>query len=170
MTYVGDGELSGVIARGDDAPVSTLGGMSAKVLAGTALTDGRYSLYRIELAPDGGGALPHFHRTFAESFHVLAGTIELYDGAGWVEAGPDDHLYVPPGGVHGFRNASREPVTMLMMSTPGVRREDYFAELLEVARSGRHLSLDEVTEMFARHDQYMVEERSAPTDQIRARS
>ena len=46
----------------------------------------------------------HFHRTFSESFFVLTGTVTLGDGAKTVDAGPGDYLYVPPGGLHSFKN------------------------------------------------------------------
>ena len=129
-----------------------------RVVASVEATGGRYSLYRIDLEARSGGARPHFHTGFAESFTVLSGEVALYDGADWVSAGEGDHLFVPERGVHGFRNDTDAPAAMLMMSTPGVRREDYFAELQEVFASGRQLSQQEWTELFARHDQVMVDE------------
>lgn len=63
-------------------------------------------------------------------------------------------LYVPPGGVHGFRNDSGAPASMLILFTPGVARENYFEELGEIRRSGRELSVQEWDELFARHDQF----------------
>lgn len=156
MTYLGDGETDAVTARGGAAPSMTLGTTTATTVASTSLTGGRYSMYRLRLGPNGGGASPHFHRTFAESFHVLSGTVELFDGSEWIETSVDDHLFVPEGSVHGFRNVAPEPAELLMMSAPGVRREDYFAELMEIATSGRQLSAEEMTAMFARHDQFMV--------------
>ena len=128
---------------------------SNRVLATGADTGGRYSLYRIDLEARSGGARPHFHTRFAESFTVLSGEVALYDGASWVPAGPGDHLFIPERGVHGFRNDSDAPAALLMMSTPAAPREDYFAELLEVA--GRELSPQEWTALYARHDQVMVD-------------
>jgi hypothetical protein len=43
-----------------------------------------------------------------------------------------------------------------MLSTPGVQREDYFAELAAVVREGRQLSPQDWADLFARHDQYNV--------------
>ena len=37
---------------------------------------------------------------------------------------------------------------------PGTPRERYFAEVAEIDASGRTLSYDEWTELYARHDQY----------------
>lgn len=128
--------------------------LSSTVLATSADTEGRYSLYRIDLAAGSPGAKPHFHTRFAESFTVLSGEVALFDGTTWVTAGEGDHLYVPERGVHGFRNDSRSPAVLLMMSTPGAPREEYFRELEAVA--GQDLSPEEWNALYARHDQVMV--------------
>ena len=143
-----------VLLRAADAPRL----LSNSLVASTDDTGGRYSLYRIELTAGSGGAKPHHHQRFAESFTVLSGEVALYDGRRWVTAVEGDHLFVPELGVHGFRNDSDADAAMLMMSTPGVRREDYFRELLEVFTSGRELSAEEWTALYARHDQVMVPE------------
>jgi quercetin dioxygenase-like cupin family protein len=52
--------------------------------------------------------------------------VRLYDGARWLDAVVGDFLFVPEGGVHGFRNESGEPASMLLLFTPGAPREDYF--------------------------------------------
>ena len=126
------------------------------VVSPPAASAGAYSLYRIDLPPRAGGARPHLHHTFVESFTVLSGTATLLDGTEWVAAEVGDHLVVPALGVHGFRNDTDAPASLLMMSTPGAAREDYFDELLAVA--DRELSAQEWTALFARHDQVMVDE------------
>ena len=45
---------------------------------------------------------------------------------------------------------------MLILFAPGAPRERYFEELAEIARSGRQLDRGEWTELYARHDQFMV--------------
>jgi mannose-6-phosphate isomerase-like protein (cupin superfamily) len=156
VTYLGDGERTAALIPRAAQQDLRVGSMTATVVASMRQTGGRYSLYRLDLAPHGGGAAPHFHRGFAESFQVLAGIVQLYDGAEWADARDGDHLYVPEGGIHGFRNDRPEPVSMLMMSIPGAPREDYFAELARVAERGAELTPQEWTELYARHDQYMV--------------
>ena len=142
-----------LLLRAADAPRL----LSNAVLATSEATGGRYSLYRIDLAAGSRGAEPHLHTRFAESFTVLRGEVALFDGARWVTAVEGDHLFVPERGVHGFRNDSDAPAAMLMMSTPGAPREDYFAELAEVFSSGRTLTPQEWTALYARHDQVMVD-------------
>jgi hypothetical protein len=46
---------------------------------------------------------------------------------------------------------------MLILFAPAPPREAYFSELAEIARAGRTLDADEWTELYARHDQYMVD-------------
>ena len=156
MTYLGDGEASAVLRVRDGQPGIDLGAMTVTVIAPPALTAGRYSLYRLDLAPEGGGAAPHFHREFAESFLVLTGVVQLFDGRTWVDAAEGDHLYVPEGGVHGFRNERPEAATLMMMSTPPAPGEESSGELARIAASGEKPSAAEGTRLYARHDQYMV--------------
>jgi mannose-6-phosphate isomerase-like protein (cupin superfamily) len=156
MTYLAtDPTVSAVLARAADRPTLGLGPLQARIAADVAMTGGRYSLYHLELGT-GAGAGAHFHRTFTESFHVLGGTVQFYDGQRWFAGGRGDHVVVPEGGVHAFRNDADLPATMLMLSTPGVRREDYFAELEAVVREGRQPSPQEWADLLARHDQYDV--------------
>lgn len=121
------------------------------------VTEGRYGLFRLEMQPRSGGPGAHFHRTFSESFYVLAGTVRLYDGAGWVSASAGDFLHVPEGGIHAFRNNGDAPASMLILFAPGAPREDYFREAAALAESGREMTPDERAAFLARHDQFMVE-------------
>ena len=134
----------------------TAKGTAGHYLAAPQDTTGRFSLYRWDMSPASGGPGPHFHRTYAETFYVLAGTIRLYDGTRWFDATPGDMLYVPPGGIHGFTNASGAPASMLMLLTPGADRAAYFSELAAIADNGRELSGAEWSEVFARHDNVML--------------
>ncbi|MFI6598381.1 cupin domain-containing protein [Nonomuraea sp. NPDC050536] len=156
MTYSKDiGEVSAAFH-----PVSKVRSLTSK--AGTVMrfvapgsaTEGRYGLFEWNMPAQAGGASPHFHKTFSEAFYVVSGTVGLYDGDSWVDATPGDFLYVPEGGVHGFRNDKDEPAKMLILFSPGAPREKYFEELVEVSLSGRTLSEEEWRELWARHDQF----------------
>ncbi len=151
------GESSAVLRSGAEPPDLRIRADTAvHHLAIGAATDGAFGLYRWEMLGPPTGPAAHFHRTFSESFYVLSGTVGLFDGTRWTDAAPGDFLYVPPGGVHAFRNESGAPASMLLLFAPGAPREEYFAELAEIAASGRQLSEPEWTELYARHDQYMV--------------
>jgi mannose-6-phosphate isomerase-like protein (cupin superfamily) len=125
---------------------------TVRYLATGASTDGQFGLYRWEMAGPPGGPDPHFHRTITESFYVLSGAIRIFDGTSWVEATRGDFVYVPQGGVHGFRNESGAPASMLILFTPGAPREDYFERVPTVAQMSR----EEREEFFLRHDTFWV--------------
>jgi mannose-6-phosphate isomerase-like protein (cupin superfamily) len=158
MSYAGDhGEVSAVLVGTDDSPrVVMRSGTVGRFIAPGWRTVGRFGLFRWEMPAKSGGAGPHFHRTFSESFYVLSGSVVLYDGASWTEGTAGDFLYIPEGGVHGFRNESEDAASMLILFAPGAPRERYFEELAEIGASGRELSQEEWAEVYARHDQTMV--------------
>lgn len=159
MSYTNDiGEISARWRpRGEPEELTFRTGVHTRFVAPGSATNGQFGLFEWNMPPRGGGPDPHFHKTFSESFYVTAGTVGLYDGARWVSARPGDFLYVPEGGVHAFRNDGDDPAAMLILFAPGPARENYFKELAEVAESGRELSRDEWTELYARHDQYRAE-------------
>jgi quercetin dioxygenase-like cupin family protein len=129
---------------------------SVRFVAPGSETSGRFGLFRWDMAPNAGGPSPHFHTTFSESFYVLEGTVRLGDGQRWWDATAGDYLHVPERGVHAFSNASDEPASMLILFAPGAPRERYFEELAELLATGRELSEQEWTSLYARHDQFMV--------------
>ena len=150
------GEVSAVLRRHDSEPALTNpSGATVDYLATGAGTDGEFGLYRWNFGPEESGPGPHFHRTISESFFILSGTVRLYSGETWAEATPGDFLFVPEGGIHGFRNVPGEPASMLLLFTPGAPREEYFETLFEVA-NGRVLSDEERAELFIRHDNHWV--------------
>jgi mannose-6-phosphate isomerase-like protein (cupin superfamily) len=157
MTYTGStGEVSAVHLGAGDVPTRQIGTTTAGYVATGSQTAGRYGLYRWDMGGPGGAA-PHFHRTFSESFYILSGTVALYDGAAWADATAGDFHYVPEGGIHAFRNADPDtPASMLILFAPGAPRERYFDALAEIVASGRQLSDEEWTRLYADNDQYMV--------------
>ena len=158
--YLGEtGEASGTFRPADHAPELADGakGSSVHYLATGALTDGDFGLYRWNMGPAPSGPSPHFHRTISESFFVLEGTVRLYDGTGWREATAGDFLFVPPGGVHGFRNESGVPASMLLLFTPGAPREGYFEGLARFAAMAKRPSEEELAAFYLEHDNVWVD-------------
>jgi mannose-6-phosphate isomerase-like protein (cupin superfamily) len=156
--YLGEpGELSASYRSVDTGPQLTARSRTeVHYLATGATTDHQFGLYRWDMAGPPAGPGPHFHRTFTESFYILAGTVRLYDGHRWIDAVPGDFMYVPQGGVHGFRHESGEPASMLILFTPGAPREGYFEALGEIAASGRKPSEEEWADLYRRHDTQML--------------
>ncbi len=155
--YHGDnGEASARLRLADQAPdVTYANGGTAHFLATTDSTDGQFGLYRWEMSAEPSGPGPHFHRTISESFYVLSGTVRLFDGNDWIDGTPGDFLFVPEGGIHGFRNESGEPATMLLLFAPGAPREDYFETLARVS-NGEVMTEEERLAFYLRHDNHWV--------------
>ena len=88
-------EVSAWLRSGTDPPDhDSFGVVKYHYLADQQATDGDYGLYRVDIAPNGGGPGPHFHRAMSEAFFVLSGTVKLYDGTHWIGGHPNDFLYV----------------------------------------------------------------------------
>src|SRR5262249_38723849 len=117
---------------------------------------GQFGLYRWDMGPQAGGPTAHFHRSISESFFILSGTIRVLNGEQWIDATAGDFLFVPEGGIHGFRNESGAPASMVLLFAPGAPREAYFEFLDEVARGGRQPTEREWADFYVRHDTYWV--------------
>jgi uncharacterized RmlC-like cupin family protein len=120
-----------------------------------AWSRGLFGLYRWDMPGEATGPGPHFHRTITESFYVLSGTIRIYDGRRWIEAGPGDFIHIPEGGIHGFRNESGAPASMLIHFAPGAPREGYFEGNAAMAR-GAQMTDEEKAEFYRLHDNVWV--------------
>jgi mannose-6-phosphate isomerase-like protein (cupin superfamily) len=149
-----DGEVSARLRRADEDPDLVNRTGSADYLATGASTDGAFGLYRWNMGPEQSGPAAHFHRTITESFFVISGEVQLYDGHGWITGRPGDFMFVPEGGLHGFRNESGEPASMLILFTPGAPRERYFEGLAEIGLTGRRPTNEEMAEFYRQHDTY----------------
>ncbi len=159
MSFTDDDLVRGATFRPlSGVPSLQLSSASVRFTATGSMTNGEFGLFRYDMPPGPGGPSPHIHKTFSESFYVLDGTVDFYDGTAWIAATAGDFIYIPRKGVHAFRNGSDGPASMLVLFAPGAAREGYFQELAEIAASGRRLSAAEWTEVWARNDQYAVEE------------
>ena len=148
--YHGDGGELTAWFRADGAPADLryANGNTVDYLATGATTGGDFGLYRWNMGPEPSGPGPHFHRAISESFYILSGTVKIFDGAQWLDTNPGDFVHVPPGGIHGFRNESGAPASMLLHFSPGAPREDYFEGLVGLA----DMDEQERGAFFAAHD------------------
>ena len=155
--YLGeDGEVSATLRSADaEAELVYPNGTRVSYFATHDSTGGLFGMYKWEMTGERAGPGPHFHRTITESFFVLTGTIKIYDGREWVDAQPGDFVHVPIGGIHGFRNESGEPASMLIHFAPGAGREGYFEGLARFAVDGQP-SDEELARFYAEHDNTWV--------------
>jgi mannose-6-phosphate isomerase-like protein (cupin superfamily) len=158
--YLGErGEASATLRTAGAAPDLVYGnGTRAHFLMTGAWSRGLFGLYRWEMGPAVSGPGPHFHRTMTESFYVLAGSIRIYDGQRWIDTSPGDFVHVPEGGIHGFRNESGAPASMLIHFAPAGPREAYFEGTARLSR-GEQMSDEELAEFYLAHDNIWVDER-----------
>jgi mannose-6-phosphate isomerase-like protein (cupin superfamily) len=155
--YFGDkGEVNAIFRPASAEPDLQVGTSAARYIIKGDATGGKFGLYRWDMAPGTPGASAHFHRTMSESFFILSGTVGLYNGEEWTDASAGDYLYVPEGGIHGFRNASNEPASMLILFAPGAPREGYFEGLADRAAGRREFTPEEFVAFCEAHDNYFV--------------
>jgi mannose-6-phosphate isomerase-like protein (cupin superfamily) len=152
--YLGDtGELTATYRPAGAEPDLTYpSGNTVHHLATGASTGGLFGLYRWEMGPGRSGPDPHFHRSISESFYILSGTVKIFDGTRWIDTEPGDFVHVPIGGVHGFRNESGAPASMLLHFAPGAPREDYFERITTV----KDMTEEERSEFFLNHDNFWL--------------
>jgi mannose-6-phosphate isomerase-like protein (cupin superfamily) len=157
--YLGDsGEASATLRPADAPPDLVYGnGTRAHYLMKREQARGLFGLYRWEMSRAVSGPGPHFHRTITESFYILSGTIRIYDGRRWIDTSPGDYIHVPEGGVHGFRNESGAPASMLIHFAPGAPREAYF-EGTAALSSGLQMTDEEKVQFYRLHDNIWVPE------------
>jgi mannose-6-phosphate isomerase-like protein (cupin superfamily) len=157
--YLGDkGEINAVFRSADTEPDVVSASGATHYLAGHASTGGEFGLYKVDMGPKAPGARTHFHRTISESFYVLSGEVQLYDGERWIPGRQGDFLYVPVGGLHAFKNDTDEPLSMLMLFSPGAPREEYFERIAEFAQRDR----EDLKAFQIRHDSYFLDMMDAP--------
>lgn len=158
LPYVGEGEANASFRPASTPPgYTTSRGTVGHYLASPRETAGRFSLYKWDMGPQPGGPGPHFHRTYDETFLIVSGTVHLYDGRRWFDAGAGDLLHVPAGGIHGFTNTSGAPASMLMLITPGVDRGAYFDELAHIATGATEPTVEHWAALMERHDNVMLD-------------
>ena len=65
------------------------------------------------------GVDPHTHPDHSDSFYVLEGEVEFFEGVEWHRTEPGTFLSVPPNVEHGFRPAGTA-IRLLNFHTPNV--------------------------------------------------
>ncbi len=145
-----------VVAPGEGrfmAVGSTDAGATVKV--SEAETDGLCTVWEGRVGPGTVGAGPHYHRGRDEFFYVLEGEVVLRIGDEKHTARAGTFAFVPRETIHGFRNASTNSATLLVMHHPA-GFERYFEEIQQLA--ARHGGREERAALAARYDMIPVPE------------
>jgi oxalate decarboxylase/phosphoglucose isomerase-like protein (cupin superfamily) len=79
----------------------------------------------------------HYHPEQEESFHVLEGTMEVFQDGAWIPVHGGQTHVVPMGEVHAWRNAGNAPVRFQNVHRPALRFQDHMETLDRLARAGK---------------------------------
>lgn len=82
----------------------------------------------LQTSPPGGGPPPHRHLGEDETFTVIRGEFEVFDGERWHPLRPGQAHTSPRGQVHAFRNTGTAEGS-IMFITNGGGLDEYFAEI-----------------------------------------
>lgn len=111
-------------------------GLEARVTASAADTRGEYVEMDVVAGP-GAATILHYHPEQRETYRVLQGTLEVFRDGRWSAVHAGETFLVPPGGVHGFRNATSAPVRFVNVHEPALGFEAHLRTLDRLARAGR---------------------------------
>ena len=145
-----------VVAPGEGrfmAVGSTGAGVTVKV--SEAETNGLCTVWEGRVGPGTVGAGPHCHRGRDEFFYVLEGEVVLRIGDEKHTARAGTFAFVPRETIHGFRNASSNSATLLVLHHPA-GFERYFEDMQQLA--ARHEGREERAALAARYDMVPVPE------------
>jgi quercetin dioxygenase-like cupin family protein len=122
-----------LLAAGDEAAESMLGGVRNRFMIDGVDTDGRFALVQHSFAPRALAAPMHRHRDEDEFSYVLSGRIGAVIEGREVVAEPGDVLFKPRGQWHTFWNAGDGPAVCLELISPAGLEELFrsFADLSE---------------------------------------
>ena len=91
-------------------------------------TQGRYSVWEIEVTPNNGPPL-HKHSMEDEAFYVLEGDFSFpYGNSKDTKAGKGQFMYLPRGEFHTYKNIGSSPGKLLLIITPS-QFEKFFQEI-----------------------------------------
>ena len=105
----------------------TVFGEAIEILVDSAVSQGTAAVL-MQTSPKKGGPPPHRHTHEDETFTVLDGTFDIFDGVTWRPLPRGEVFFARRGGVYTFRNTGSSDATMLVFITPG-GFEDYLVQL-----------------------------------------
>lgn len=110
-------------------------GLLARVTTPAAATNGAAVVMDCTAEP-GSRTLIHYHPHQEETYEVLEGTLQVFRAGRWRALRTGESLTVPPGAVHGFRNASGAPVRFRNGHHPARGFQSHLETLDRLVRAG----------------------------------
>ncbi|CAN5243222.1 hypothetical protein BH24ACT19_BH24ACT19_13450 [soil metagenome] len=111
-------------------------GVEARITTPAEATGGEYVEMDCTLEPGGDTAI-HYHPEQEETFQVLDGRLEMFRDGQWCAVPAGESFTVPPGAIHGFRNASEAPVRFLNVHRPALAFQEHLETLDRLIRAGK---------------------------------
>lgn len=102
---------------------------SAEFIKTVNETKGAYTLIRVVVAPGGGNGL-HFHKSFAETFECISGSLKVQVGKNIHTLLPGDEATAYTNQAHRFFNDTDKPCSFFVTINPGCKG---FEEGLQIA-------------------------------------
>jgi uncharacterized cupin superfamily protein len=105
-------------------PVISVLGESVEIFVSSKSTNYNFCV-GVQTSPPGGGPPPHKHEREDETFTVLEGQYELFDGNGWIPFPKGEIRCSLRGNFHGFRNCGTTHGKMMFITNAGAL-DEYF--------------------------------------------
>lgn len=134
---------------------------STTLMADSDATGGALSAMRTTIGRGTEAVPPHFHKTAAEFFYVLAGTLQLLVADQVVTLPAGDAAVVPPHTAHALGTAPDHTADVFIAQVPGIPRAAYF-RLVERLTAGE-ATREELLATQDRYDNHFLESQAWST-------
>jgi quercetin dioxygenase-like cupin family protein len=143
-----------------DMRVFGFSGASTALVADSDAT-GALSAMRTTIGPGAEAVPPHFHKTAAEFFYVLAGTLQLLVADQVVTLPAGNAAAVPPYTAYALGTAPDHTADVFIAQAPGISRAAYF-RLVERLAAGE-AAREELLATQDRYDNHFLESQEWST-------
>jgi quercetin dioxygenase-like cupin family protein len=131
-------------------------GISCQFKVAGEISNDQLGVYEIILQPGTVGAKLHFHKFTEETFVVLKGTLTIQSSHVTQEVGEGTVIQIPRLTPDAFSNTSTAETKILLVFSPGQRREGFFRELFPAIRD-KALDTPAIRALNIRYDSFLVE-------------
>lgn len=143
--------MNPILLTPEQGEIFSIIGGSVRMLADSAATGGRCTVFEAPIPPGDGPPL-HRHEREDEMFYVLEGRFKIRLNEQTMIAEPGSFVCAPRGSLHAFKNIGTTPGRLYIVCTPGGIEEPFRAVRLPEPGSNRPpLSMDDVVAIFGRH-------------------
>lgn len=134
----------------------TMNGISITFKVTSEMSNDQLGVYEIVLAPMAIGAKLHYHRFMDETFIVTKGKLTIQTGGEEQQVGPGTVVYAPRFTPHGFKNDTKEEVSLILLFNPSQKRENFFRGLADTL-SEELIDPDKYLKLYSKYDSFPVD-------------